>query len=109
MEGALGHAGMEGWGKCGTCPCKPRDEWSRIPYHQQAVDLARYRYFRGMQLQPAPPEVQLSSPALQFHPSSDARLRYLSPEIEIIHTALPKAGVAEFAWSCASNNFLDLK
>ena len=60
------------------------DYWSRIRHHQQASDFARYGYFTGITLQAASPLVYLISPAWHFHPSTDALLRYLSPEIEFI-------------------------
>ncbi len=71
-------------------PLQAADYWSRIRQHQQAGDFAHYGYFTGITLQSAPPIVYIISPALHFHPSTDALLRYLSPEIEII-----RIGVAE--------------
>jgi hypothetical protein len=71
-------------------PLQSADYWSRIRYHQQAGDLARNGYFPNIQLLPTPPIIYLISPALHFHPSTDALLRFLSPEIEII-----RIGVAE--------------
>jgi hypothetical protein len=69
-------------------PLQAADYWSRIRRHQQAGDFARYGYFYGIELQPAPPLVYLISPALRFHPSTDALLRFLSPEIELIRIGL---------------------
>ena len=71
-------------------PLQAADYWPRIRHHQQAGDFARYGYFPGMTLQPAPPLVYLISPALHFHPSTDALLRYLSPDIEFT-----RIGIAE--------------
>lgn len=72
-------------------PLQAADYWSRIRHHQQAGDLARYGYFPGVPLSPAPPIVYLISPALHFHPSTDSLLRFLSPEIEIIRIGLAES------------------
>jgi hypothetical protein len=69
-------------------PLQAADYWKRIRHHQSQGDLARYGYFPGMQLQSAPPLLYLVAPALRFHPTTDAILRYLSPEIEIIRVGL---------------------
>jgi hypothetical protein len=41
-------------------------------------------------LQPAAPLVYLVAPSLRLHPSTEALLRYLSPEMEVI-----RVGVSE--------------
>jgi hypothetical protein len=69
-------------------PLQAADYGSRIRRHQQAGDLARYGYFHGIELQTSPPLVYLISPVLRFHPSTDALLRFLSPEIEITRIGL---------------------
>jgi hypothetical protein len=51
-------------------------------------DFSRYGYFPGIELQATPPVVYLVAPALRFHPSTDALLRFLSPELEIIRVGL---------------------
>jgi hypothetical protein len=71
-------------------PLQAADYWARIRHHLQAGDLARYGYFPGIQLLSSSPVVYLISPALHFHPTTDALLRYLSPEIEIV-----RIGIAE--------------
>ena len=50
-------------------PLQAADYWSRIRRHQEAGDLARYGYFPGVQLQPAPPLLYLIAPpcALSLH------------------------------------------
>jgi hypothetical protein len=72
-------------------PLQAADHWLRIRRQQAQGDLARYGYFPGMELQPAAPIVYLVAPALRFHPSSDALLRYLSPEIEIIRVGMAES------------------
>ena len=72
-------------------PLQAADYWSRIRHHQQAGDFVRYGYFPGLQLSSAAPIVYLISPALHFHPSTDAMLRYLSPEIEVIRIGVTES------------------
>ena len=69
-------------------PLQAADYWARLRRHQAQGDLARYGYFPGLELQSAPPRVYLVAPALRFHPTTDAILRYLSPEMEIIRVAV---------------------
>jgi hypothetical protein len=64
------------------------DYWSRIRRHQAHGDIARYGYFPGIELQPAPPIVYIVAPALRFHPSTEPLLRHLTPEMEIIRIGL---------------------
>ena len=64
------------------------DYWSRIRWHQQQGDFARYGYFPGIELQPMPPLVYLVAPALRFHPTTDILRRYLSRDMEIIRVGL---------------------
>ncbi len=72
-------------------PLQAAHYWLRIRRHQAQGDLARYGYFPGLQLQAAPPMVFLVAPALRFHPTTDAILRYLSPEMEIIRVGLAES------------------
>lgn len=72
-------------------PLQAADYWSRIRRHQALGDFARYGYFPGIELQPAPPLVYLIAPALRFHPTTDALQRYLSPELEIIRVGLAES------------------
>jgi len=69
-------------------PLQAADYWSRIRWHQSQGDFARYGYFPGLELQPAPPLVYLIAPALRFHPTTDILQRYLSRDIEIIRVGL---------------------
>lgn len=72
-------------------PLQAADYWSRIRWHQKQGDLARYGYFPGLELQPAPPLVYLVAPALRFHPTTDILQRYLSPEMEVIRVGLAES------------------
>ena len=71
-------------------PLQAADYWTRIHRHQLLGDLQRYGYFSRLELQSTPPIVYLVAPALRFHPTTDALLKYLSPELEIV-----RVGVAE--------------
>ena len=44
-----------------------------------------------MPLQTLPPLVYLLAPALRFHPATDALLRYLSPEVEVVRVGLAES------------------
>jgi len=72
-------------------PLQAADYWTRIRWHQQRGDFARYGYFPGLELQPAPPLVYLIAPALRFHPTTDSLQRYLSPEMEMIRIGLAES------------------
>jgi hypothetical protein len=72
-------------------PLQAADYWSRIRRHRAQGNLARYGYFTGIELQSAAPLVYLVAPSLRFHPSTDALLRYLSPEMEIIRVGLAES------------------
>jgi hypothetical protein len=69
-------------------PLQAADYWLRVRAHQLAGDFQRYGYFAGVQLQAAPPLLYLIAPGFQFHPSSDAVLRYLAPEIQVTRIGL---------------------
>jgi hypothetical protein len=69
-------------------PLQAADYWKRIRRHQVQGDLARYGYFPGLELQTAPPILYLVAPALRFHPTTHAILKYLSPEMEVVRVGL---------------------
>jgi hypothetical protein len=72
-------------------PFQAADYWSRIRWHQSQGDFARYSYFPGLELQPAPPLVYLIAPALRFHPTTDILHSYLSRDMEIIRVGLAES------------------
>jgi hypothetical protein len=72
-------------------PLQAADYWSRIRWHQSQGDFARYGYFPGVELQPAPPLVYLIAPALRFHPTTEVLNRYLSRDMEIIRVGLAES------------------
>ena len=69
-------------------PLQAADYWLRIRHHLEQGAFASYGYFAGLQLQAAPPIVYLVAPALRFHPATDALLRYLAPDLEIVRVGL---------------------
>lgn len=69
-------------------PLQAVDYWLRVRRHQREKDFERFGYFPGVTLDPQPPLVWLVAPALQFHPTTDTLLRYLSPEICITRVGL---------------------
>jgi hypothetical protein len=72
-------------------PLQAVDYWLRVRKHLENGDLARYGYFAGVELQQVPPLVYLVAPALRFHPSTDALLRFLSPELEVVRVGLAES------------------
>jgi hypothetical protein len=72
-------------------PVQAADYWLRVRAHQQSGDFQRNGYFAGLEIQAAPPLLYLVAPGFQFHPSIDAVLRYLSPEIEVVRIGLNEA------------------
>lgn len=64
-------------------PLQGLDYWLRVRWHQSRGELKRSGYFAGAGLKPDPPELLLVSPALQFHPTTEALLDYFAPEIPV--------------------------
>jgi hypothetical protein len=64
------------------------DYWLRVRWHQLQNDFRRFGYFPDIELQGKPPLLFLVAPGLQFHPSSEIVLRYLSREIEVVRVGL---------------------
>jgi hypothetical protein len=62
-------------------PLQALDYWMRIAWHAQRDELSPL--FPGVTLQNRPPKLLLIAPALAFHSSTAALLRYFSPEIEV--------------------------
>ena len=59
------------------------DYWMRVKWHLERGEFAGRGYFPGLELRPQPPVLLLIAPALEFHPTNEAILRYFSPEIEV--------------------------
>jgi hypothetical protein len=63
-------------------PLQGVDYWSRVAWHQSRGEFAQFGYFPGRELAAQKPLLMLVAPALHLHPTTDAILRYLSPEID---------------------------
>lgn len=64
-------------------PLQGLDYWECVRWHHERSELARHGYFPGIPLKPDPPELLLVCPALQVHPTTEALLRYLAPEVRV--------------------------
>jgi hypothetical protein len=62
-------------------PLQALDYWSRVRQLQGERAFEKHGYFPGIEPSDQPPLLYLVAPALHIHPSSDAVLRHLSPEI----------------------------
>jgi hypothetical protein len=63
-------------------PLQGLDYWTRVRWHQQRGEFARFGYFPGQEPSEEPPLLFLVAPALHVHPATDTLLKYLSPSIE---------------------------
>jgi hypothetical protein len=63
-------------------PLQGLDYWSRVGWHHARGEFGRFGYFVGSELSQKTPLLFLVAPALHVHPTTDALLRYISPEIE---------------------------
>jgi hypothetical protein len=63
-------------------PLQGLDYWSRVEWHNTRGEFQKCGYFGGRELSSQAPLLFLVGPALHVHPSTDAVLRYLSPNIE---------------------------
>lgn len=64
-------------------PLQALDYWMRVKWHLDRGDFSRLGYFPGVALAARPPRLLLVAPALEFHPTSETILRFLSPEIPV--------------------------
>ncbi len=65
-------------------PLQALDYWMRVKWHVDTREFSRFGYFPGTQLGSQAPRLLLVAPSLDFHPSSEIVLSYLSPEIEVV-------------------------
>jgi hypothetical protein len=63
-------------------PLQGLDYWARVKWHQERGEFQKFGYFAGQELSTAAPLLIMVAPSLHVHPTTDALLRYLSPEIE---------------------------
>ena len=64
-------------------PLQGLDYWMRVKWHLDRNEFEKAGYFPELRLRPEPPRMTFVAPALDFHPSNESVLRYVSPEIEI--------------------------
>ena len=64
-------------------PLQALDYWMRVRWHLERGELAAQGYFPGVPLASAPPRLLLVSPALEFHPATEAVLGYLAPLVAV--------------------------
>jgi hypothetical protein len=65
-------------------PLQALDYWMRVKWHLERGEFAKNGYFPGISLRADPPRLILVAPALEWHPSNEEVLRYLSPELDIL-------------------------
>ena len=64
-------------------PLQALDYWMRVQWHLARDEFGKHGYFPGVSLTKEPPRLLLVAPALDFHPTSEGILSYLSPSIEV--------------------------
>jgi hypothetical protein len=64
-------------------PLQALDYWIRVKWHLERNEFAGRGYFPGIPLRNDPPSLLLVAPALDFHPTNEAVLRYLSPGVQV--------------------------
>ena len=63
-------------------PLQALDYWMRVKWHLDRGEFAGRGYFPGIELARRPPRLLLISPALDYHPTNEIVLRYVSPQVE---------------------------
>jgi hypothetical protein len=69
-------------------PLQALDYWIRVKWHLDRGEFAAQGYFPETILSAEPPRLLLVSPSLEFHPTSETVLGFLSPEIEVERVGL---------------------
>jgi hypothetical protein len=64
-------------------PLQALDYWMRVKWHLDRREFSGRGYFPGIELRVEPPRLLLVSPAMDFHPSNERVLRYISPSVEV--------------------------
>ena len=64
-------------------PLQALDYWMRVKWHLDRDEFGARGYFPGIALRRQSPRMLLVAPALEFHPSNEVVLRYLSPEVAV--------------------------
>jgi hypothetical protein len=77
-------------------PLQALDYWIRVEWHAGRRDFDARGYFRGLEIQTAPPRLLLVAPALQFHPTTETILRFFSPAIDVERIGVDSGWRADF-------------
>lgn len=64
-------------------PLQTLDYWMRVKWHLDRGEFTPLGYFPGVALRAEPPRLLLVAPALDFHPKTEAVLRFFTPQIEV--------------------------
>lgn len=64
-------------------PLQALDYWIRVKWHLDRDEFSKAGYFPGVRLHTDAPRMMLLAPALDFHPSNECVLRFLSPDIQV--------------------------
>jgi hypothetical protein len=64
-------------------PVQALDYWMRVKWHAERGEFPERGYFPGVPLGREWPRLLLIAPALDFHPKTEAVLRYFSPRIDL--------------------------
>jgi len=69
-------------------PLQALDYWMRVKWHLERGEFTPRGYFPGLELRPESPRLLLVSPALDFHPTTETILQFVSPEVEVERVGL---------------------
>ena len=64
-------------------PLQALDYWMRVKWHLDRGEFSPRGYFPGVALRQEAPRLLLISPALEFHPTTEAILSYFSPAVDV--------------------------
>ena len=64
-------------------PLQALDYWVRVKWHLDRDEFRAKGYFSDVALQSKPPRLLLVSPALEFHPTTESILSYVSPAVDV--------------------------
>jgi hypothetical protein len=69
-------------------PLQALDYWMRVQWHLARGEFEGRGYFPGIPLRRDPPRLFLVSPALDFHPTTEAILSYFSPSVDVMRVGV---------------------
>jgi hypothetical protein len=64
-------------------PLQALDYWARVKWHLERGEFDSKGYFPGYTIRQLTPKVFLLAPALQFHPTTETILRYVTSQVEV--------------------------